>query len=167
MTRAFRAVLFVAAAVLVAVTAVHAWPSGRGAVGETDGGAAAPSADAIVEDQSVLLDVDPGGSDVHGRMDAGWRRVARGFASDFASYDGDHAAWHHRISQWTTPSLAEAYRHADMRLLPIGPPTSLEVVAEGLGVVEVVVGFPMASTTVVRLESTTRENWAVAAVEPG
>ena len=154
--RAFRTLLLLMGAVLVALTAVHAWPAGGGA---GSGGAPKPAA-ALIEDDAVQIDVHPVGS-----ADDGWNQVAWGFASDFVSHAGDDAAWVERISRWTTPSLAEHYRHADARRLPTGPATSIDVLAKGLGIVNALVAFRDGATAILRLEMTAPERWAVTAVE--
>ena len=165
MARGLRVALPILGAALVALTAIHAWPVGGDASGETGGGGVPPSAGAPIDDESVRLDVHPGGSDVHGRADDGWRQVARGFASDFVSHAGDDAAWVERISRWTTPSLAEAYRYTDARRLPTGPPTLIDALAEGLGIVDVWVAFESGEAAILQVELLGRERWAVSAIE--
>ena len=167
MAQGLRVALPILGAVLAALTAVHAWPAGGDATEESGGGGVPPSAGAPIEDESVQLDVHPGGSDVHGSVDDGWSQVARGFASDFVSHAGDDAAWVERISRWMTPSLAEAYRYADARRLPTGSPTSIDVLAEGLGIVDARVAFGNGATAILRLEATSRGGWTIAAVEQG
>lgn len=151
-TRGPRALLRILGAAIIAAAALQAWPSDK----PSDEGAAAGKTSSLpgvaVEEEPDSLDADRGGSDAFGLADYRWRRVALGFASDLASHDGDHEAWHQRLSLWVTPALSESYWHAEPRLLPTAGSARVVAWKEGVGVVEAVVAAQDGPALVLLLE---------------
>lgn len=168
MAREKRALILVAVAALVAALAVCAWPSGT-SLDEGAATAKTPTLSGAMANQSPDIgDIDQDESGPPDGADDGWREVVLGFASDLASHDGDHAAWHRRLSRWVTPALAESYQHADPRLLPREGTTRVLASNEALGVVEAVLVQEEGTILVVRLERSQADpSWSVTSAAPG
>lgn len=165
--RAVRAVLLFLGAVLLAVTATHAWPSKTPVQETAAAGTNSPPSGVFVKEAPDRLHVDRGASDVHGHNNDGWRRVATGFIADLASHDGDHTAWHRRVSRWLTPALAETYRHTDPRLLPAAGSGRVLAWDEGLGVVQAIVAQDDGAIVVMTLQRRhVDDSWLVSDAQP-
>lgn len=99
------------------------------------------------------------------RHQAPWRRVAEGFARDFAHPSAKLAPWRRRVSRWTTPELADSYATVDPRQIPSDTLESVDKSAAGVSAVDVTAAFTSGLRLLIRLE-TGPHGWRVTTVEP-
>lgn len=94
-----------------------------------------------------------------------WRRVAEGFARDFAHPGPTLAQWRHRVARWTTADLARSYATVDPRQIPSDELDSLHKTAAGVSAIDVTATYTSGLALRIRLE-TGPDGWKVTTVEP-
>ncbi len=96
--------------------------------------------------------ISPAGEPPAPVADVRWRPVATGFARDFAHPGSGAADWLARVRRWTSPYLAEQYRHTDPYRIPSGSLVTVEPAAKGDTVVTFVATYDTGLSLTCRVE---------------